>query len=267
MPDTDSIAAAMRGAYAGGGEAWEGGPARMYDKLAAELVATADVPLAGLVALDCGAGTGAASKALVAAGAKVIAIDNEADMLNHDRANRPPALVADINAMPFVDETFGAVVAAFSLNHVATPEAAMREIRRVSRRGAPVLASVFAIQQPPHAAKDAVETVAKNFGFEPPPWYVHLKRDIEPLLGTADRLRAVATAAGLGDVSVTECTFDVGIDSARDLVHWRLGMAHLSAFMRTLSIERRDELIAAAVAALPDPQPLRPAVLMLSSRA
>jgi hypothetical protein len=95
-----------------------------------------------------------------------------------------------------------------------------------------------------------------------------MKAEVEPLTATPAALEAAARAAGLADVRVVEQEVNVGLDSAEDLVAWRLGMASMAPFVESLDAGRRDALLKAAVAAVgPEPQPLRPPVLILSSRA
>jgi ubiquinone/menaquinone biosynthesis C-methylase UbiE len=258
----------LAGAYAGGGGAWALGPALVYDRLAEALVAKSPVPITGRLILDCGAGTGAATRAIAAAGGEVVALDLEPDMLRHNQTTRPLAIIGSMLALPFLDNAFGGGVAAFSLNHVETPVEGLRELNRVTMGGGPILAAVFSTEQPAHPAKQAIEDVARTFGYVPPNWYARLKRDIEPLLGSVDRFTMAARDAGLDDVIVTAEQVDTGIATADGLVRWRLGMAHLGAFVQTLDAATRARLVVAARTALgPRPQPLVSAVLMLSSRA
>jgi len=56
-------------AYSRTGAAWDAGPGRIYDRLSEELVARLPAGATGDV-LDLGAGTGAASRAAAAAGAR-----------------------------------------------------------------------------------------------------------------------------------------------------------------------------------------------------
>jgi predicted RNA methylase len=60
-------------------------------------------PLAGRTVLDAGAGTGAASSALVAAGARPIAMDLSSDLLAWNARARPPGVIADIRAVLAAD--------------------------------------------------------------------------------------------------------------------------------------------------------------------
>src|SRR5262249_46911388 len=135
---------ALAAAYSATGEAWQGGPVRIYDRLAEVLVAASPVSLAGDAVLDVGAGTGAAGRAAPAAGAaRVVAGDASVGMLAHNPA--PPAAVAgDIVALPVATAAFGATIAAFVINHLADPAAGLAEMRRVTRPGGAVLATVYA---------------------------------------------------------------------------------------------------------------------------
>ena len=73
-------------------------------------------PLAGRTVLDAGAGTGAASSALTARRARVLAMDLSAGMLAWNAATRPPCAAA-ICTLPLATEAVDDSVAAFALNH------------------------------------------------------------------------------------------------------------------------------------------------------
>ena len=88
----DDFDAAVARAYEATGAAWSRGPALVYDRLAVALVDASPVPLAGRTVLDVVAGTGAASLAAAAVGARVVAIDVAHAMVRANRA-APPALV------------------------------------------------------------------------------------------------------------------------------------------------------------------------------
>jgi predicted RNA methylase len=82
--------------YARSGRRWALGAELVYGPIAAELVALSPHPLAGRTVLDVGAGTGAASAALRACNAQVLAMDRSAGMLAWNAAARPSCAVADI---------------------------------------------------------------------------------------------------------------------------------------------------------------------------
>lgn len=251
--------------YTGVAAAWVAGPERVYDELARAIVAEYPTP-EGASVLDIGAGTGAASRALQARGASTIGVDLAPDMVDSMRAAGLDAVVGDILVLPFDDDRFDGAVAAFSISHV-DPVAALREAARVVRPGGHVVAGVFAAREA-DPAKDAVDAAAARFGYAPPAWYVRLKLECEPLSNTREMLRRCATDAGLAHVDVTERVVDTGVTSAADIVAVRVGMAHLAPFVGSLTPERREAFVRAAIDSVgDDPQPMRPAVLILSSRA
>jgi hypothetical protein len=66
-------------------------------------------------------------------------------------------------------------------------------------------------------------------------------------------------------VALLERDVDTGVAEPRHIVAARAGMAHLAPFVASLEPSRREAFLAAAVAAVArDPQPLRPAVLVMS---
>lgn len=253
--------ASVAEAYSATGSAWQTGPGRVYDTLAQQMVA--HVPTRpGDLALDLGAGTGAASRPLRRAGASVIALDVAPGMLEALDGAAGLSVVADARVLPFASATFDIVVAAFSLNHVADPLAALREVRRVLRRGGRFVAAVYAADDD-HPVKAAVDTVASDMGWHRPPWFEEIKRTAMPVLATVDRAdEALRTAHLPGEVSLVEVPIP-GL-SASEMVNWRLGMAHLAPFVATLddarlaALRRRAELMLGAT-----PEPLVRRVVQL----
>lgn len=264
---TASVTPSLAAAYGAAAEAWAQGPARAYDRLSEVLVAASPDPLGGARVLDLGAGTGAASRAVAAAGGQPVAVDLALDMLRHDREARPPAAAGDACALPFRAGVFDAVVAAFVVNHVPDPVAALAEVNRVTRPGGAVLAAVFSSRSR-HPAKEQVEAVAARFGYRRPGWYERMKQEVEPLTATPPALAAAARAAGLVEVHVLEQEVDVGLDTPEALVAWRLGTASMAPFVAALEPGRRAAFLEAAREAVgTQPQVFEPVVLILSSRA
>ncbi len=254
-------------AYVGTADAWAAGPARLYDALARAILTTGTVSLQGQHWLDAGSGTGAASAALRDLGARVRAVDVAPDMVAHLRARGFDAVVGDLLSLPFDDASFDGLVAAFSISHVDDPARALAEARRVVRDGGVVLASVFAAQ-PLNTSKEVVDKVAETFGFVRPEWYLAFKRYLEPKTNTRATLRQCAREAGLSDIRIMQRIVNTGIASPAEIVSSRVGMAHLAPFVESLAPVRREQFVTAAVKAVArDPQPLRPAILVLSSRA
>jgi hypothetical protein len=123
------------------------------------------------------------------------------------------------------------------------------------------------VAQTVNASKQVVDAVAEGFGFVAPQWYRRFKQELEPMCGTSLALEACARGAGIAEIRVEERVVDTGVSEPSDIVASRLGMAHLAPFVASLPSDRRQELIAAAVDAVAlDPQPIRPAILILTGR-
>jgi len=106
----------------------------MYGPIAAERVAMSSHPLAGRAVLHAGRDR-AASSALIARRARVLAVDLPAGMLAWNAATRPPCAVADICTLPLATETVDDSVAAFVLNHPTDPVPGLADPGRVARPG------------------------------------------------------------------------------------------------------------------------------------
>ena len=247
--------------YARSGRRWAGGPTRVYAPIARQLIGLSPHTLSGRTVLDAGAGTGAASDVLVGLGARVIATDLSRDMLTWNAATRPPAVLADVRALPFGSRSVDDVVAAFVLNHLVDPEAGLAELARVARDGGAVLVCVFS-NASRSAVRDRVDALAQEAGWECPDWYLEMKTWATPVLGTAESMASALRAAGLTDVVSEERAVDVGVTVAEHLVAYRFGQAQFAAWLDGLGPERAAEVerrIAAEVA--PIMEPYRPAVV------
>jgi SAM-dependent methyltransferase len=255
-------------AYSATGGAWQVGPGRIYDRLAQVLLARAPVPVRGQRVVDIGAGTGAATRAALDAGAAtVVAVDAAVGMLAHDAAARPPAAAGDARALPFASAAFDLAVAAFSLNHLEDPAAGLREMVRVTRPGGAVLASAYAADDG-HPVKAAVEAAATARGWEAASWYRAVRDRSIPLLATTNGFSAIAAAAGLhAEVESMHVRFPE-LDS-RALVAWRLGMAQLAPFIAALQPDEREAVTADALERLgtSPPELVRSIVVLRAVRA
>jgi ubiquinone/menaquinone biosynthesis C-methylase UbiE len=259
----------MKAAYDATGAAWDAGPRRVYDALAAALLDYSPVPIAGALAVDAGAGTGAATQELMRRRASlVVAVDLSAAMLNGVTAARMSsvaAVVGDVDALPLAGDQADLTVAAFVLNHVADPTATLAELARVTKPDGGVLASVFGAA-PPHPSKDAIDRVAASYGFAEPGWYRVFKDARDTPLRDLRAVREHAIRAGLLDVSVDVVVVDPQLSDV-DLVSWRTGMAHLAPFVRQLAPARAEQLRADAAAAVAGLPALTLTMHALSSRA
>lgn len=94
----------------------------------------------GTQLLDVGCGSGVALELASKRGAVLAGIDASAGLLGVARSRLPEADLrqGDLEALPFDDAGFDAVTAFNSVQYAADPVAALREIKRVARTGAPV---------------------------------------------------------------------------------------------------------------------------------
>jgi SAM-dependent methyltransferase len=257
---------ALAEAYSGTGEAWQAGPGRVYDRLAEALLTTTPVPLAGRTVVDLGAGTGAASRAIAAAGGRPVAVDLALGMLRAIGPARPPCAVADARTLPLADRSVGGVVAAFSLNHVPDPHRALAEAARVVTSGGPVLASAYA-DDDHHPVKAAVDAAAAELGWVAEPWVAEMKASCAPLLASVDGALHAADRAGLGDVVIAKVEVPFPHLDASDLVAWRCGMAQLAPFVAGLDDGARRRLRERALELLGDAPPLVRRVITIAATA
>jgi len=225
--------------------AWAAGPDRVYRRLAAAAIALLPDDLHGRLALDAGAGTGAASVALAARGARTLAMDLSPAMV---RLAPGPSFAADIGHIPMGTHTVAVCVSNLVLSHVDDQAAALAELLRVTQPGGPVLATAFP-SGPAHPVKQIADRILAAAGYESPQWYADLKDGGE---ARAEAFLRQATAATRIDV-------DVSMLSPDDLAGWRLGMAQVGDFLEGRPGDDRDRIraaIRAEVAALPAIPPI-----------
>jgi SAM-dependent methyltransferase len=252
--------------YSRSSEAWERGPARLvYDELARQLVAMSPFDLAGRRALDLGAGTGAASRALAAAGALTIAVDGATGMLRWDRAHRPACAAGEASDLPFAAGSFDAVVASFCFNHLEDPAVGVREAGRVANPDGIVLASTYAADDD-HPVKDAVHRALGELGWAVPSWYARLKSAMAAW-GTVDAASAAIERGGLRPLAVERREVAFPDLSPAQMVDTRLGVAHIAPFVAALDPSTHRQLRERALELLgPRPEPLVRRVIFLAAR-
>lgn len=263
--DTDGHSRdAVADAYSRTGAAWQAGPGRVYDRLSEVLVATSPVELRGRLVLDVGAGTGAASRAIVASGGRPIPCDVAPGMLLAIAEHGWPGVTTDARVLPVAAASIGAVVAAFSYNHLPDPARALAEAARVVAPGGVVLASAYAADDD-HPVKAAVDTAALERGWEPAPWISEMRASTAPLLATVERAEAEAAAAGLTGASASHVEVPFPELGPEDLVAWRMGMAQLAPHLAARPDGERRVITERALELLGDAPPLVRRIIILSA--
>ncbi len=107
----------------------------------------AHVPDAGQV-LDLGCGTGNIAYSLAASGMQVTACDISKEMLRHAENQDLSGMVEWVSldtgwqALPFLSDTFDAIIAASVLEYVESPDGVMRECARVLRPGGVIVCTM-----------------------------------------------------------------------------------------------------------------------------
>ncbi|MFL5913752.1 MAG: class I SAM-dependent methyltransferase [Gaiellaceae bacterium] len=110
-------------------------------------------------------------------GAEVVAVDQSERMVELTRARGIEALVGDVQELPFDEDSFDCVVAAWMLYHVPDVERALGEIARVLRPGGRLVAvtnsgrhyvelkELMGVSAAfPFRAEEAEEILARHFG-------------------------------------------------------------------------------------------------------
>ncbi len=173
----------------------------------------------GLRALDVGCGTGHHLRRLVSRGFEAAGIDGSSEMLEEARrANRAVELhEADVEALPFADQSFDLVLCIEVLRYLASPQRCIAEIARVLRPGGTCLATaapLFSINAYPLLNRMVLVAPVGDF--------VRLKQ----FFTTPSQLRAHFERAGFSAVEVH------GVYTGP--INWveRLAPRRLSPFLR-----------------------------------
>jgi demethylmenaquinone methyltransferase/2-methoxy-6-polyprenyl-1,4-benzoquinol methylase len=115
------------------------------DRLWRRAVLKAVDPQPGERVLDLAAGTGTSSEPFAVRGASVVPADFSLGMLRVGKRARPdlPFVAGDAMRLPFADEVFDAVTISFGLRNVSDPDAALRELQRVTKPGGRLVVCEF----------------------------------------------------------------------------------------------------------------------------
>jgi SAM-dependent methyltransferase len=164
----------------------------------------------GTRVLDVGTGPGTAAMAACERGAKVAAVDAEPGMVALAAQAAPAADVrlAALPDLPFADDEFDAVVGNFVLNHVGHPRAAMAELRRVTRPGGRIAATIWAVPAVPAAAGQALLGRAVQAAGVARPAHLPGLDPEDDFPRTEQGFAALLGGAGLGEVSCDTLVWD-----------------------------------------------------------
>ena len=126
-----------------------GGQVRLWRRAVARITGAGP----GTRVLDLAAGTGTSALSFTATGADCVACDFSLGMLRAGQsqragrtqrgAGRLGPIAGDALRLPFRDEAFDAVTISFGLRNVASPGAALAEMRRVTRPGGRLVVCEF----------------------------------------------------------------------------------------------------------------------------
>ena len=118
--------------------------------------------------LDAGCGTGLAALLAALRGAAVSAFDASAELVAIARGRLPERDIrqADLEALPYDDTSFDAVIAVNSVFYAADPGVAIRELARVVRPGGRVVVTTWG---PPERCEYAAVITSLGALMPPPP--------------------------------------------------------------------------------------------------
>jgi ubiquinone/menaquinone biosynthesis C-methylase UbiE len=224
---------------------WTTNDAVAYDALAGRVTSRLAEPLldavgagAGARFLDVATGPGYVAAEAARRGAETTGVDLSETMLVHARAHVPAVefVVGDATALPFEDESFDAVAAAFVLLHLGAPERAVAEAARVLKPGGK---AAFTVWDEPTRGRwlgvffDAVTAA----GAQPPPGMPAGPSFFK--FADEAEVTALVEGAGLRDVHVDRVEFDLDLVDADELWNGLLGG---SVRVRPLILGQTEEL-------------------------
>lgn len=224
---------------------WATKPAGAYHGLAGRVTSQVAEPLLDAVGagqgtrlLDVATGPGYVTVRASERGANPTGVDFSDTMLAYARAQAPGVefVHGDATALPFSDESFDAVVVAFLLLHLGTPERAVAEAARVLRPGRRAAFSVW--DEPSRGRWLGVFFDAFMAAGARPPVGVPAGPNFFTF---ADDLEFTALLAGAGLTDVTVVTVEFGLDLADGDELWD-GLIEGSVRIRPMILGQSPEL-------------------------
>ncbi len=200
--------------------------------------------------IDVGCGPGALTAELVArvGAAGVSAVDPSEPFVAAAQARHPDVDVRQAPAehLPFPDASFDAALAQLVVSFMADPVAGIAEMRRVTRPGGIVAASVWDLAEGPSPLSplwDAVRSLHPG----------HEGESTRPG-GREGDLTRIFDAAGLRDVEEVAQTVEVEHPTFEEWWEpFTLGVGPAGAYVAGLDAERREELRERCRTMLPEP--------------
>ena len=224
---------------------WTTKAAAAYDALAGQVTSQVAEPLLDAVGagpgtrlLDVATGPGYVAGRAAARRADAVGLDFSERMLAYARSRSAGVefVHGDATALPFEDASFDAVVAAFVLLHLGTPERAVAEAARVLRPGGRAAFSVW--DEPSRGRWLGVFFEAVMAAEAHPPDEVPAGPNFFRFADEAE-FTSLLTGAGLTDVKVHRMEFDLHLDDSDEL--WT-GLLEGSVRVRPLILGQAEEL-------------------------
>jgi SAM-dependent methyltransferase len=197
--------------------------------------------------LDIGCGTGSLAAAMAARG-PAVGVDVAMPYVTYARRHmrEPRFLAGEASRLPFIDGVFAGAAAQLALNFVGDPVAAVQEMRRVTRPGGVIAASVWDFRGGLVFQRMLWDTAA---GIDPNAAKVRDRLFSAPL-ALSDGLPALFARAGTDDVEIASLTVRMEYASFAD--YWEPllgGQGPVGTYAASLTPEMRTKVEAAVRAA------------------
>lgn len=139
--------------------------------------------------LDVGAGTGRLSIMLAKNGAEVTALDVSEEMLKvlHKKSRKIITVVGDVESLPFSENSFDIVVAAFLIVHLKEPKYFFDEAYRVLKDGGYLFVTNINQKEPPIVKTKEGEIIIESFYHRPD----KIKEDLEDLAFSIEKEKVI----------------------------------------------------------------------------